>query len=213
MDANYDIVADGFYIYLNCYDMKVYTVGKGPSQTSVNIQNNVITQGGAVLIEGSVYDIAAGTKQPEQAARFPAGVPAVSDKSQGSWMEYVYMQKPRPTDTIGVDVSLTVVDPNGNVRTIGSAQTDQSGKYSYMWQPDVPGKYTVIASFDGSESYWPSYSEAAFGVLEAQPTPTPTGQPITTTADAYFVPAVAGIIIAIAIVGIVLALLLVRKKP
>ena len=27
-----DIVAEGFFIYLNCYDMQIYTVGKGPSQ-------------------------------------------------------------------------------------------------------------------------------------------------------------------------------------
>jgi outer membrane protein assembly factor BamB len=213
MDANYDIVADGFYVYLNCYDMKVYSIGKGPSETSVNIQNNVISQGNSVLIEGSVFDIAAGTKQAEQAARFPAGVPAVSDKSQTGWMEYVYMQKPRPTDTVGVDITLTVIDPNGNVRTIGTTTNDQSGKYSYMWQPDVPGKYTVIASFDGSESYWPSYSEAAFGVMETAPTPTPTADPVQSTADMYFVPAIAGLFVFVAIIGVVLALLMLRKRP
>ena len=32
MDANYDIAADGFYAYFNCYDMKVYSIGKGPSE-------------------------------------------------------------------------------------------------------------------------------------------------------------------------------------
>lgn len=112
-------------------------------------------------------------QQDEQIARFPDGVPAVSDKSQTGWMEYVYMQKPRPTDTVGVDVTFTAVDPNGNVRNIGTATTDQSGKYSFLWQPDIPGKYTVIASFGGTESYWPSYSEAAFGVSDAASTPSP----------------------------------------
>src|SRR4030042_1605573 len=29
-----DIVADGFFVFLNCYDMKVYCVGKGPSSTT-----------------------------------------------------------------------------------------------------------------------------------------------------------------------------------
>jgi hypothetical protein len=125
------------------------------------------------LIEGSVLDIATGTTQDEQIARFPDGVPAVADKSQTGWMEYIYMQKPRPTDTVGVDVTLMIADPNGNVRTISIATTDQSVKYSYLWQPDIPGKYTVIATFGGTESYWPSYSEAALGVTEAAPTSSP----------------------------------------
>ena len=209
MDANYDIVADGFYVYLNCYDMKVYSIGKGPSTTSVNIQNNVLSQGGSVLIEGSVIDIAAGTKQDEQIARFPDGVPAVSDKSQTDWMEYVYMQKPRPTDTVGVDVTLTVADPNGNVRTIGTATTDQSGTYSILWQPDVPGKYTVIASFGGTESYWPSYSEAAFGVTEAAPTSSPYPVVSLPPIEMYVLGTGIAIIAALAIA----TLLILKKRP
>ena len=54
------------------------------------------------MIKGTVTDISAGTKQDQQAARFPNGVPAVSDESQSAWMEYVYMQKPRPTNVTGV---------------------------------------------------------------------------------------------------------------
>ncbi len=41
-----------------------------------------------------MVDISAGTKQAEQAARFPNGVPVVADESMSAWMEYVYMQKP-----------------------------------------------------------------------------------------------------------------------
>jgi hypothetical protein len=209
MDANYDIAADGYFAYLNSYDEKVYVVGKGPSETSVNIQNNVLQQGNKVLIEGSVLDIATGTKQDEQIARFPDGVPAVSDKSQTGWMEYVYMQKPRPTDAVGVDVTLMVADPNGNVRTIGTATTDQSGKYSYLWQPDIPGKYTVIATFGGTESYWPSYSEASFGVTEAAPTPSPYPVVTLPPTEMYVLGTGVAIIIALAIA----TLLILRKRP
>jgi outer membrane protein assembly factor BamB len=212
MDANYDIAADGYFAYLNSYDEKVYVIGKGPSETSVDIQNNVLSQGSSVLIEGSVLDIATGTKQDEQIARFPDGVPAVSDKSQTGWMEYVYMQKPRPTDTVGVEVSLTVVDPNGNVRTIGTTTTDQSGKYSFLWQPDVPGKYTVIASFSGTESYWPSYSEAAFGVTEVAPTASPNPVTALPPTEMYFAISTMAIIIAIVVIGAVIILTL-RKRP
>ena len=52
----------------------------------------------------------------------PHGVPAVSDDSMSAWMEYVYMQKPRPTDTIGVPVTISVIDANGNYRQIGIQQ-------------------------------------------------------------------------------------------
>ena len=163
--------ADGFVVFLNSYDMQIYSIGKGPSVLTVTAPDVAASFGSPVVIRGSVTDISAGTKQPEQAARFPAGVPAVSDASMKDWMEYVYMQKPRPMDTVGVDVILTVIDPNNNVYDIGKATSDSSGKYSLMWQPPVPGKYTVIATFAGSESYWPSYSEAAFGITEAAPTP------------------------------------------
>ena len=75
------------------------------------------------------------------------------------WMEYVYMQKPKPTDVTGVTVSIDVIDANGNQRTIGTTTSDSSGAFSYAWTPDIEGKYTVIASFTGSESYWPSSAE------------------------------------------------------
>ena len=213
MDANYDIVADGYYAYFNGYDSKIYVIGKGPSETSMNIQNNVLTLGNSVLIEGTVKDIAAGTTQDEQAARFPQGVPAVSDASQKAWMEYVYFQKPRPTDVTGVDVTLKVIDPNGNTYDIGTATSDSYGHYNLMYKPEVPGTYTIIASFAGTESYYPSYTEAAFGVAEAAATPTPSPIPLQSVADQYFVPAIIGIIVAIAIVGAILALLLLRKRP
>jgi hypothetical protein len=212
MDANYDIAADGFYAYFNGYDQKVYVVGKGPSETSVTIKNNVLVQGSSVLIEGSVIDIAAGTEQDEQIARFPNGVPAVSDASQKEWMEYVYMQKPRPTTTIGVPIQLSVVDSNGNYRTIGATTSDADGYFSYNWIPDIEGKYTIYASFGGSESYWPSHAVSSFLVDPAAPTVTTQPETAPSMADLYFVPAIAGLFIAILLVGLMTFLML-RKKP
>jgi hypothetical protein len=127
-------------------------------------------------------------------------------------MGYVYMQKPRPTDVTGVEVTLSVLDSNGNFREIGKTTSDSNGFYSFQWIPDIPGKYTVYASFAGSESYWPSHAETAFIVDEAPEIP--SAEPINvpqSAADSYFVPATIGIIVAIAIVGFVLALML-RKR-
>jgi outer membrane protein assembly factor BamB len=202
-------VADGYYAYLNLYDMQIYCIGKGPSATTVTATPKVSTHGDSVLVEGTVIDIAAGTGQNEQAARFPSGVPAVSDESLSAWMEYVYMQKPLPNNVTGVEVVLETLDPNGNFYEIGRTTSDASGLYSYMFTPEVPGKYTIIASFKGSESYWGSHAETAIGVNEApQASPTPTPPP-PSMADTYIIGFGTAIIVII-IVGFVILIL--RKR-
>jgi hypothetical protein len=206
-----DIVADGFFVFLNCYDMQIYSVGRGPSDTTVTASPKVSVQGSSVLIEGTVMDIAAGTQQNEQAARFPKGVPAVSDDSMEAWMEYVYMQKPRPTDAVGVEVTLSVLDSNGNYRDIGTTTSDANGCFHYTWTPDIPGDFTVYASFEGSESYWPSHAETSFTVdmpPDATPPPTPTPAPMT---DMYVLGTGVTAIIVILAVGLVIILMLRRR--
>ncbi len=211
--ANGGAVADGEWVYDNVYDMQIYAIGKGPSQLTVDAPMADITLGSGLVIRGTVMDISAGTQQEQQKANFPNGVPVVSDASQGDWMPYVYMQKPKPTNTTGVPVSIDVIDANGNYRSIGTATTDSSGAFSLQWTPDIPGKYTVIATFAGSESYWPSSSETSFAVDAAAPTLAPTAAPAQSAADLYFVPAVIAIIVAIIIVGAVLAMIMLRKRP
>ena len=44
------------------------------------------------MVEGYVTDIAPGLSQYDIAARFPNGVPAVSEESMTEWMQYVWMQ-------------------------------------------------------------------------------------------------------------------------
>ena len=210
--SNNGAIADGFYAYLNTYDMQIYSVGKGPSAVTVTAPEIGVPYGSSLTIRGTVMDISSGTTQTEQASRFPNGVPAVSDQSMKGWMEYVYMQKPRPTDVTGVPVTLSVIDANNNFRTIGTVTADSDGFFSFDWKPDIQGKYTLYASFSGSESYWPSHATTAFTMDSApEPTTAPTPAQLSVT-DIYFGPAVAGIIAAIAIVG-ALILLALRKRP
>jgi hypothetical protein len=133
----------------------------------------------------------------------------VSDDSQEAWMEYAYMQQVRPADATGVDVTISVVDPNGNTYDVGTTTSDASGSYKLMFTPEVPGAYTVIATFAGSESYYGSNAETSIGVESAPaatPAPTPTPAPMT---DTY----VMGFGIALIIVVIIgFALLLLRKR-
>ncbi len=206
------VTANGVVIAPNSYDGKIYTLGKGPTAVSVSAPDTAVTMGQSVVIKGTVMDNSVGTKQNEQAKMFPNGVPAVSDDSMTQWMEYVYQQKPMPTNTTGVTVSLDVIDSNGNFRNIGTAKTDASGTFSYVWTPDITGKYTLVASYAGSQSYWGSSTETAFAVSEAvAATSPPTFSGNTAPAEMYY--AIAGstiaIIVAIAIVGI----LLLRRRP
>ena len=97
---------------------------------------------------------------------FPHGVPVVDDAYMAPWMAYVYEQQTMPQNATGVIVSIDVIDANGNFRNIGTATTDLTGKFSFMWTPDIAGKYTLIASYGGSNSYWGSSSKTAFGVIE-----------------------------------------------
>ncbi len=207
-----DLVADGCFVFLNIYDMQIYSVGKGPSKLTVDAPLAAVTQGQSLVIRGTVTDISAGTTQEEQAARFPNGVPCVSDASQREWMEYIYQQQNKPTNATGVEINIAVIDSNGNYRPIGTTVSDASGTYSLQWTPDIAGKYTVIASFAGSNAYYGSSAQTYFAVdnaptdATAQPTQPPG------MSDLYFLPAVAGIILAIIVVGVVIVLV-VRKRP
>ena len=128
-----------------------------------------------------------------------------------AWMEYVYMQQPKPADATGVEVVISVLDPNGNSYEVGRTTSDTNGFFKLAFEPEVPGEYTVYASFKGSESYWSSSAVTGISVAElAEATPEPT-QPPATMAEQYFLPSVIGLFAATAIVGVVLALLL-RKR-
>jgi hypothetical protein len=207
-----DLVADGYFVYLNIYDMQVYSVGNGASKLTVDAPAAALTQGQSLVIRGTITDIAAGTQQEEQAARFPNGVPCVSDNSMKEWMEYVYMQQTCPSVVTGVEINLAVVDTNGNYRNIGTTVSDGSGTYSYQWTPDISGKYTIVATFAGSNAYYGSSAQTAFAVDEALATSTPTPTGPISAADLYILPGIIAIIITIIAVGAILLFAL-RKHP
>jgi hypothetical protein len=206
-------MADGDATWFNGYDNQIYTVGRGPSDITVQAPLTGVTVGGKVVIQGTVADISAGTKQTQQAADFPNGVPLSSDASMASWMGYVYQQKPIPTDFKGVPVSIDAVDPNNNIVHIGDAVSDSNGLYHFTWTPpNVAGDYTIKATFAGTNGYWPSSAVTAMNVAEEHPTASPAPTQPQSVADQYFFAGVAAIIVVIIIVG-ALTMLLLRKKP
>jgi outer membrane protein assembly factor BamB len=206
-------IADGYSNFFNSYDSQIYTLGKGPSQTTVSAPDLAAATGQHVVIKGTVTDISAGTKQNQQAADFPNGVPVASDSIMKDWMGYVYQQQVAPTNFTGITVSISVIDSNNNFRPIGTATTDSKGQYTLSWLPDISGDYTVVASFAGTNGYWPSSAETSFTVEAATPTATPATPSPQPVSETYFVPAIAGLFVAIIIVGALLAVLLLRKRP
>jgi outer membrane protein assembly factor BamB len=171
--SNTMAVADGYITYLNLYDMKIYSVGKGPSQTTVTVSPKVLPKGSAIMIEGTVTDQSPGAKD----------TPAISDAGQQEWMAYIYMQKPKPENAQGVLVHITSIDPNGNYQDIGTATTDTNGNFGIMWNPPIEGQYKITATFEGTKSYGNSDATTYFGVTQAASpaitTPTPIITPTT----------------------------------
>ena len=198
-------VADGIMTTLNAYDNQIYAWGKGPTKMTVTAPDVGVSTATPITIRGTVTDISAGTQQDAVAANFPNGVPAVSDESMSQFMETVYMQQPMPNNITGVQLTIEVLDSNGNYRSIGTTNSDSNGMFSLTWTPDIPGDYTLFASFAGSQSYYPSSAETAFHATEAAPTATPLEQQIALPPlEMYIIGGVIAIIIAIAIATVVI---------
>ncbi|WNZ29091.1 MAG: PQQ-like beta-propeller repeat protein [Candidatus Bathyarchaeota archaeon] len=164
------IIGDSIIALMDTYDQRIYAIGKGPTDLTVESPKSGITAGSMVTLTGTVMDISPGTQSPEIAMRFPKGVPAIADQDMSAWMKYVYKQFERPTDINGVSVKIEIVDPNGEYAWIGTATTDVYGSYGYSFRPQIEGQYMIIATFEGSEAYYGSTSITYFAV---DPAPTP----------------------------------------
>jgi outer membrane protein assembly factor BamB len=208
------VISDGYLVALNSLDMQIYCIGKGPSKTTVTVQDNIISKGDSVMITGTVTDQSPGAKTTEVMAKSSCeeGVPCIADGYMSEWMEYLYQQQAIPADASGVPVTLDAIDPNGNFIHIDTVTSDMSGMFKKMWTPETEGEYTIMATFEGSKSYSSSYSETAIGVGPAQ---APSG-PIEPepTAEAPFITTEVAILIAAVIVAVavIVGFWIIRKR-
>jgi hypothetical protein len=147
-------VAYGTLIATDVPNGGTYAFSKGETQTTVMTSSKIAAKGAPLLIEGTVMDLS--PAQPN--------TPAISDEYMTPWMEYLHMQQPKPTDATGVQVKLTAVDQNGRSVDLGTTTTDINGAYGFMWTPEAEGKYTIIATFEGSNSYYGSSNSTIIGV-------------------------------------------------
>ncbi len=197
-------ISDGYMAFVDEYDITMYVYGRGKSATTISAPQTAITQGQSVVLTGTVTD-----QSPAQ-----PGAACVSKESMATYMEYLHMQKPIPSGVTvtGVPVSLDAIDSNNNYVHIATVTSDISGTFSYMWKPELTGKYTVTATFAGDDSYGSSFAETAVGVEAPAATPTPAPAAQTAPAPDYtalFIGIAIAIIASIAIVGIMLY----RKRP
>jgi len=199
---NSPVIADGYLVSMNGMDNRIYCFGKGQTATTVEAPLTAVPLGSSVIIQGSVTDQSPGAKD----------TPAIADTDMTAWMEYLYKQHAMPMVT-GVPVTLDAVDSNGNFVPIATVTSDMSGIYSYMWKPEDEGKYTIIATFEGSDSYFSSYAETAIGVGPA-PAPAQPIEPEEPTAEAPFITTEIAIIIAVVVVAIIgiVAFWMLRKR-
>jgi outer membrane protein assembly factor BamB len=207
------IIADGRIVVVDLFDAEIYCYGKGPSATTVTASPEISVNGDGVMIKGTVTDQSPSGRHNEAGSLDFSlkGTPAIADSSMDAWMEYMFHQRPMPQDAKGVEVVLETLDPNGNFYEIGNVTTDLTGNYAFPFTPDVPGMYTIIASFKGSAAYGSSFAQTYINVEEmpqATPTPTPPPEPPT---GMYILGSTIGIIIAIAVVGLVVVLMLRRR--
>ena len=205
-------VSDGIMVTLNAYDNQIYAYGKGPTAMTVVAPAVGVTTATPITITGTVLDISAGSQQQALKMNYPYGVPCVSDESMTLFMEALYMQQQMPTNIIGVPIAISVLDSNGNHRQIGTTTSTSGGSFGFTWTPDIPGDYTLYASFAGSASYYSSSAETSFHASAAPvATPEPTQAPVS-LADQYMLPGIGIVVAAIAAVGIAIIALLLRKK-
>ena len=163
------IIGDSIIVTQDTYDQRVYAIGKGPSATTVTAPDTGITLGSSIVIRGTVMDVSPGTRDSGIAMRFPNGVPAVADENMSEWMLYVYKQFPRPANVEGVWVTFDVIGPDGKWEHVGGTTTDDSGMFSIPWKPPKEGLWTIVITFPGSKSYYPSYARTSILVEPAPP--------------------------------------------
>ena len=197
----------GYMLSFSGYDNQVYCYGKGPTKTTVET-DPVINNNAQIMIKGTVTDQSPGNTCLGIPA---AGTPAIDDAYMSRWMEYLYMQSPQPTNATGVPVTLSYIDPNNNYYVMGKTVTDTDGQFSYTFTPNVPGTYKITATFDGSNSYFSSTAQTQVTFAEPAASPATPAPPAASIADTYFLPMSIITIVAIIVIGALLALLLLRK--
>jgi len=205
-------IADSKLFAYNENTGRLIAFGRGPSQTTIATSSSMVSKGSSVLIMGSVLDQSPMLKD----------TPCVAEESMTAQMEYLVMDRPKPTDSVGVPVQIWVTGPDGSTSSVGSALTDIYGNYAFEWTPPDNGIYRVSAYFAGDKSYFPSDAGTVFTVAEGpsasvSPSPTVSGSPTTVPTEGPGAPSpseiyLIAVLAVVAIVVVAIAVALIRRR-
>jgi hypothetical protein len=157
-------------------------------------------------------DVSPGTQEYSLMARFPNGVPAISDEDMSAWMLHVYKQFEMPADVEGVTVILSAIAPDGHYMDIDRTTSDLFGNWALSFKPEMEGTYQIIATFEGSEAYYGSTTTTYLTVDPAPAVSTPIdnepvdNEPVDNnepTAEVPFITTEVAIIAAVAVAAVI----------
>ena len=169
MDGQYQSksIADGVLIAVDDYTGQMFAWGKGQTSTSLSLTATQVTKGQSVGITGMVLD-----QSPAQ-----PGTAAVSKDSMTGQMEYLHMNRPAPTNTTGVLVTLVATAADGTTISIGQTTSNAQGHFTFQWTPPDAKLYTISATFAGDDSYWSSSAISDLNVVSSNVSPIPSTSP------------------------------------
>jgi hypothetical protein len=184
-------IADGYLVGYNLYDNRIYCIGKGPSATEVSLSQNPVAKDSATVIQGKITDQSSG--QPD--------TPAIADANMGTWMAYKHQQQALPANLLGVPVKLQAISSDGATTDIGTVNSNRYGIFAYEWTPTKAGMYTIVATFEGTNSYGSSQAAAYLSVGSSSSTDSNT----TSSNDSTIFIALAAIALIIAVIAVFFA--------
>ena len=195
------LVADGYMTGSSYYDGYLYVYGKGKSATTVTASQKTIAKGATVLIEGTVLD-----QSPSQ-----PNTPCVSKESMTEYMEYLHLQHVHPASVVGVPVALSAIRSDGGFVDIGTVTTNgYYGTFSHAWTPPDEATYTIVASFNGDQSYGSSSAATGLHVGAAVETQEPPNIDLPPDNTMLLYGILVAVVIAI-LIGLVAIALVLRK--
>lgn len=195
-------IADGYLVASDGENGMLYCIGKGQTVTTIETTKTAVPLGTSVTLLGSVTDQSTGAPN----------TPAISEEGMSEWMDYLYGQNATlintPPTPEGVQVKLEAIDPNGNYQYVGTTTSNSEGNYGFSYVPEIPGLYTIRATFEGSASYYGSTTTTYLTVDSAPSTSTPidTLEPETSSEPTPETPFVTTEVVIIGILALIVGL-------
>ena len=97
---------------------------------------------------------------------------------------------------------IEAIDPNGNYQNLGTVTSDMYGDFDLVFEPEVPGSYMIMATFDGSGAYYGSFAKATLYVDEAA-TPTTPIEPEQPGPETPLITTEVAIIAVVAVIAVI----------